>query len=105
MTFIGYEAYMVTTSIKKTYDPTYMEKASLDDRLKALHYAIKYPVGDPHDAFIHLGEIGTEESLYYLEKRAKSYRIKNETLCTASHCFEAIKEIKKRIEKDSILKK
>ena len=105
VSFIAYEAYMVSTSIKKVYDPSYMESAPLEDRLKSLHYTIKYPIGDHHDAYIYLIEIGTEESLYYLEKRAKSYRIEDNTICTASHCFDAIKSIKERIEKNSILKK
>ena len=105
VTVVLFEIYMVVSSFKKAYNPNFMESASPEDRLKALHYVIKYPVGDPHDAFILLIDYGTEESLYYLEKRAKSYRKENNTVCTADHCYSAIKAIKKRIEETSTLNK
>ena len=93
-----WEAASIRNAHKKMRDIEWCQTATQDEMREMAHKVIKYPIGDPHDAYLLLRSCGNEESIEYLENRAKGYSTTGPQECTVSHCFEALETVKNRVK-------
>ena len=86
--------FLVWLPNTKLGDLDFLENATSEEQREVAHKVLRFPLGNHHDAYQILVEIGNESSIPYLLNRLKDYDHDNDIReCTETHCLEALREI------------
>jgi len=90
------EYYRCRRAHENLRDLQWWEESTPEEKLAVAHQAIRWPIGDPHDAFLIICDHGGPESVPPLIRALKwqEHTVPGgDMLCTKAHCLQALRKI------------